>query len=63
MASTFRWMLRVTGFVLVAGSLYPYWRALVSLDRREYVAAALSAAVGWLVTKAGVEFVRPESAE
>ena len=58
-----RWLIRVAGFALVAGAMYPFWTALQALDRREYVHAALSILVGWLITQAGVEFLRPESAE
>jgi formate-dependent nitrite reductase membrane component NrfD len=63
MARPLRWLIRIAGFLLVLVSLYPYWEALRALDRREYVAAALAALIGWLVTQAGVEFLRPESAE
>jgi formate-dependent nitrite reductase membrane component NrfD len=58
-----RWLIRIAGFLLVLAALYPFWEALRALDRREYVAAALATLVGWLVTQAGVEFLRPESAE
>lgn len=63
MSGSFRWLIRIAGFALVFGALYPFWHSLVALDRREYVSAGLSAIVGWLVTQAGVEFLRPESAE
>ncbi len=63
MSAMFRWLIRVMGFVLIVLALYPFWRALTALDRREYVSAGLSAVVGWLLLQAGVEFVRPESAE
>lgn len=56
-------MIRATGFFLVAIALVAFYRALASVDRREFVAAALAAIVGWLTLSAGVEFVRPESAE
>lgn len=58
-----RWLIRIAGFALVLAALYPFWHALAALDRREYVSAALSSVVGWLITQAGVEFLRPESAE
>ena len=63
MGRAMRWVIRVAGFVLVVLSLYPFFRALQLLDRREYVAAALATVVGALTTRAGVEFLRPESAE
>lgn len=55
--------MRATGFALVAVSLVVFYRALAAVDRREFVAAILGAIVGWLTLSAGVEFVRPESAE
>ncbi len=63
MSGPMRWLIRMAGFALVLAALYPFWHALVALDRREYVSAGLSAVVGWLITQAGVEFIRPESAE
>ena len=58
-----RVFIRIAGFALTLSAAYPFWQALRALDRREYVAAVLSSVVGWLVTEAGVEFLRPESAE
>jgi uncharacterized membrane protein len=61
-----RWsdgLVRALGFVLVAVSLAMFYRALVAVDRREFVACSLAAVVGWLTLGAGVEFIRPESAE
>lgn len=61
-----RWsdgLVRATGFVLVAVSLVVFYRALSAVDRREFVAALLGSIVGWLTLGAGVEFIRPESAE
>ncbi len=63
MSRSLRWLVRVGGFGLVLGALVPFWVALRALDRREYVGAALATVVGWLLTQAGVEFLRPESAE
>jgi hypothetical protein len=63
MASRMRWLIRVTGFFLVLGSLYPFWRALTALDRHDWVSAILATIVGWLTAQAGVDFLRPESAE
>jgi hypothetical protein len=61
-----RWVrtaLRVFGAALILGAMAPFWEALRSLDRREFVSSFLSVAVGWFVLQAGVELVRPESAE
>jgi uncharacterized membrane protein len=61
-----RWsdgLVRALGFVLVAVALAMFHRALAAVDRREFIAAILAAIVGWLTLGAGVEFVRPESAE
>jgi hypothetical protein len=61
-----RWsdgLVRATGFVLVAVSLVVFYRSLAAVDRREFVAALLGSIVGWLTLSAGVEFIRPESAE
>ena len=63
MARSLRWLLRVGGFALVAGAAYPFLTALRMLDHRDYVGALLATLVGWLITQAGVEFLRPESAE
>lgn len=63
MMRNMRWLIRIAGLVIVLAALYPFWHALVALDRREYVSAGLSAMVGWLITQAGVEFLRPDSAE
>ena len=58
-----RWVLRVLGVALMLGALYPYWEALRALDRRDYVSSLLAGFVGWIITQAGIELVRPESAE
>jgi hypothetical protein len=58
-----RALIRMSGFVLVLGAVYPFWEALRALSHREYVAAGIASAVGWFLTQAGVEFLRPESAE
>ncbi len=61
-----RWsdgLVRATGFALVAIALVVFFRALAAVDRREFVAATLGCIVGWLTLGAGVEFIRPESAE
>lgn len=63
MTGPLRWLIRLAGFVLVFAALYPYWQALQALDRREYVSALLATLVGWLVTQAGLEFLRPDGAE
>jgi len=54
-----RWL----GLALIVVSLYPYWECLRTLDRRDYVSAMLAAFVGWFLTQAGIELVRPETAE
>ena len=61
-----RWLralTRLLGMLLMAGALAPFWEALRALDRREFVSSFLAVAVGWFVLQAGVELVRPESAE
>jgi len=61
-----RWIdgiVRATGLALVAVSLAVFYRALAAVDRRDFIAALLGTIVGWLTLGAGVEFVRPESAE
>jgi hypothetical protein len=54
---------RALGLLLLLGSLYPYWECLRTLDRRDYVSAMLAGFVGWFLTQAGIELVRPETAE
>jgi hypothetical protein len=54
---------RVLGIALLVASLYPYWECLRTLDRRDYVSAMLAGFIGWFLTQAGVELVRPETAE
>ncbi len=54
---------RALGIALLLASLYPYWECLRTLDRRDYVSAMLAGFVGWFLTQAGVELVRPETAE
>jgi hypothetical protein len=63
MAIVFRWCVRVVGLALVVGALVPYWQALRALDQRDYVSALLAGFVGWFVSHAGLELVRPETAE
>lgn len=58
-----RTLTRMFGLALMLGAMAPFWEALHALDRREFVSSFLSAAVGWFVLQAGVELVRPESAE
>jgi len=61
-----RWLrsvIRLFGALLMLGAMEPFWEALRALDRREFVSSFLAAAVGWFVLQAGVELVRPESAE
>lgn len=55
--------LRLLGVGLLLLSLYPYWECLRTLDRRDYVSAMLAGFVGWFLTQAGIELVRPEAAE
>ncbi len=45
------------------GAIAPFWEALRALDLRKFVSSFLAVAVGWFVLQAGVELVRPESAE
>lgn len=47
----------------MACALVPYWQSLRALDQRDYVSALLAAFVGWFISHAGLELVRPESAE
>ena len=54
---------RALGLLLLLASLYPYWECLRTLDRRDYVSAMLAGFVGWFLTQAGIELVRPETAE
>lgn len=54
---------RLLGMLLLAAALWPCWESLRALDRRDYVSALLAAFVGWFMAQAGVELVRPESAE
>jgi hypothetical protein len=54
---------RVVGLCLILASLAPYWECLRTLDRRDYVSAMLAGFVGWFLTQAGIELVRPETAE
>lgn len=56
-------VLRLLGLALLVVALYPYWECLRTLDRRDYVSAMLSGFVGWFLTQAGIELVRPETAE
>ena len=59
----FRWSVRVVGLGLMVCALVPYWQALRALDHRDYVSALLAGFVGWFISHAGVELVRPESTE
>lgn len=54
---------RALGIALMLAALYPYWECLRTLDRRDYVSAMLAGFVGWILTQAGIDLVRPESAE
>jgi hypothetical protein len=54
---------RALGIVLLLAALYPYWECLRTLDKRDYVSAMLAGFVGWFLTQAGIELVRPETAE
>ncbi|MDO9016849.1 MAG: hypothetical protein Q7V43_08070 [Myxococcales bacterium] len=63
MAIVFRWCVRGVGLALVVVALVPYWQALRALDQRDYVSALLAGFVGWFVSHAGLELVRPETAE
>jgi hypothetical protein len=54
---------RLLGLLLLVMSMYPFWECLRTLDRREYVSALLAVFVGWILCQAGIELVRPESAE
>jgi hypothetical protein len=61
-----RWsdgLVRALGFALVAVALAMFHKSLAAVDRREFIAAMLAAIVGWLTLGAGVDFIRPESAE
>jgi len=58
-----RAMLRSLGGVLLLAGLYPFWEALRALDRREYVSAILAVCIGWFLLQAGVELLRPDTAE
>ena len=62
-ARVFRWGVRGVGLAMIVASLVPYWQALRSLDQRDYVSAMLAGFIGWFVSHAGIELVRPESAE
>ncbi|MDP3275860.1 MAG: hypothetical protein Q8Q09_11730 [Deltaproteobacteria bacterium] len=54
---------RILGIVLVALAMTSFFRAMVAVDRREFVSGVLALLVGWLLLQAGIEFVRSESAE
>jgi hypothetical protein len=58
-----RVILRGLGAAMLVGGLYPFWEGLRALDRREFVSAILAVCIGWFVTQAGVELVRPDTAE
>ncbi len=58
-----RWLVRVVGLGLLVGALVPFWQSLQALDHRDYVSSLLAGFVGWFVAQAGIELVRPESAE
>ncbi len=62
-STAFRWCVRGVGLALVVVALVPYWQALRALDQRDYVSALLAGFVGWFISHAGIELVRPESAE
>jgi hypothetical protein len=46
------------GSLLVLGSLAVFYRTIVSLERRDYVAAILLMFMGFAVIRAGVELLR-----
>lgn len=54
---------RFIGLCLVLAALLPCWEALRALDRRDLVSALFAACVAWIVVQAGVELLRPGSAE
>ncbi|MBL8604059.1 MAG: hypothetical protein JNK72_19180 [Myxococcales bacterium] len=58
-----RVLTRVGGAGLVLAALYPFYMALRALDRREFVSALLAVCIGWFVSQAGVELLRPDTAE
>ena len=61
--SRFRYLLRFVGLGLVVLAAVPFWESLRALDRRDYVSSLLAGFVGWFIVQAGIELVRPESAE
>lgn len=61
--TVFRVARRLAGFLLLAGSLYPFLQALHWLDRREYVASTIATLVGVFLGRAGVDLLEPDSAE
>jgi len=63
MNRVFRWLVRFFGFGLVLCAGYPLFLSIKGIDRRDYVSAILSCLVGWLIAQAGIELIRPESAE
>ena len=46
------------GSILVVGSLCVFYETVVSLERRDYVAAILLMFMGFAVIRAGVELLR-----
>ncbi len=56
-------LIRFLGFALIAIALGIFFRALMSVDRREFLGGFLAIVVGWLCLSAGVEFLRPDTAE
>ncbi len=48
---------------MLLASLVPFWEALRALDHGDTVSSLLAGFVGWFVCQAGIELVRPESAE
>lgn len=58
-----RFLGRLVGLALLVAAMVPFHAALRALDQREFVSALLATWVGWFITQAGVELVRPESAE
>ncbi len=61
--SLFRLLVRFVGIALLVAAMVPFVAVLRALEQREFVSALLATCVGWFLTQAGVELVRPESAE
>jgi hypothetical protein len=63
MTRSFNVLIRILGVGLVVVAVAVFFRALLSVDRREFVGSLLAIIVGWLCLSAGVEFLRRDSAE